>query len=61
MTQVKDLEIINKLTMAPLRTCYSMHSCCLCNKPIKNGEKYYDVSLKVRAHENCVEPRSWLR
>ena len=40
----------------PLRTCYSMHSCCVCDLTIRLGEKYYDGGLNKRCHVECAPP-----
>jgi recombinational DNA repair protein (RecF pathway) len=43
-----------KLQSKPLRTCLSMHECCVCKEKIKYGESYYDGGIRKRAHERCM-------
>lgn len=38
-----------------LRTCYSMHECCICGGTIHNGSGYYDSGHDKRGHFTCVE------
>lgn len=45
---------INALVLKPIRTCYSTHECCLCEKDIKLGEQYRDGGLGRRAHLSCI-------
>jgi hypothetical protein len=38
-----------------VRTCMSMHRCCVCLATIKLGESYHDGGWPRRAHEACAE------
>jgi len=37
-----------------VRTCYSMHECCVCGKKITYGQRYCDGGYKYRAHVECA-------
>lgn len=37
----------------PVRRCYTMHECSVCKKMIRNGESYYDMNGRRRAHIVC--------
>jgi hypothetical protein len=50
-------KLLNSLALAPLRTCRTLHHCCLCDKPIMFGEQYRDCGYRRRAHQTCFE--SW--
>jgi hypothetical protein len=39
----------------PLRTCKSLHECCLCDRPITYQDNYRDGGYGKRAHETCVQ------
>jgi hypothetical protein len=41
----------------PKRTCYSMHECAVCERPIKLGETYFDGGLNRRCHTLCAPPK----
>ena len=41
----------------PRRTCYSLHSCAICEEEITYGETYYDGGYGKRAHDECVNPQ----
>lgn len=43
------------LTKYPLRTCQTLHECCLCNLHIMFGQKYYDGGIRRRAHVQCAK------
>ena len=45
---------IKKLTDYPIRKCYSMHDCCLCEETIALGQLYFDGGYGNRAHITCV-------
>lgn len=46
--------LLNRLALAPMRTCQSMHACCLCSDSIMLGQQYRDKGLKARAHLYCI-------
>lgn len=37
----------------PVRLCQTMHSCILCIDVIGAGQRYYDGSYPMRAHDHC--------
>lgn len=37
----------------PVRLCATLHSCILCPEPITAGQRYYDGSYPLRAHDRC--------
>ena len=39
----------------PLRTCRTMHDCCICGTEIRRGHSYRDGGYDRRAHEHCAE------
>jgi hypothetical protein len=41
----------------PIRTCRTMHLCCICKNNIMNSQKYYDGGYHRRAHLNCVNKK----
>jgi len=45
------------LARGAVRRCHSVHECCLCDEPIKDGQFYLDKGLKLRAHVRCVHPK----
>jgi hypothetical protein len=45
----------NRLALAPVRTCRSLHHCVFCNQPISLGETYRDKGLNARAHDFCFK------
>lgn len=46
--------LIRSLQSAPVRKCYTVHSCALCLHDIKLGEHYADRGYGRRAHYDCV-------
>ena len=38
----------------PIRTCLTMHSCCICDVTIALGQEYHDGGYGRRAHVACV-------
>jgi hypothetical protein len=44
------------LLECPIRTCYSLHECCLCFGEIIANDEYYDGGYGNRAHIGCVVP-----
>ncbi len=38
-----------------LRTCYSMHECCICGDTIHNSSNYYCGGHGKRGHVTCVD------
>jgi len=38
----------------PIRTCRTMHDCCVCGGTIRDGEQYHDGGYGRRAHTSCV-------
>jgi hypothetical protein len=49
----------NEYSHYRLRTCYSLHSCNVCEEDIRMGQRYFDGGFRKRAHEHCVERRSY--
>lgn len=49
-------ELIERLLHSPVRTCRTMHECCLCDVPIRHGDGYRDAGVMIRAHLSCVNP-----
>lgn len=58
-----DYKLAIRLRKGKLRTCQSVHECCLCDLPITLGQRYYDAGLTARSHvghldggcaENCT-------
>lgn len=40
----------------PLRMCYTLHHCVMCQELIKVGEHYYDGGREwLRSHYECAE------
>lgn len=48
-------ENLKRLFLKPIRTCRSLHMCCVCPSWINSGDKYYDGGESNRAHERCVQ------
>jgi hypothetical protein len=46
-------KLINRLALAPVRTCRTLHYCCLCGKDITYGNNYRDGGRDHRAHVTC--------
>lgn len=46
-----------------VRTCNSMHECCLCESTITLGQRYHDGGYGKRAHVECcaagVSAKDW--
>jgi len=42
-----------RLSLAPIRTCRSLHSCVFCGLGIVLGDRYRDRGYAARAHETC--------
>ncbi|MCK4240845.1 MAG: hypothetical protein KAX30_04420 [Candidatus Atribacteria bacterium] len=40
-----------------IRTCYSLHHCCVCHKPITLGQDYHDGGNARRCHVKCAPPK----
>lgn len=38
-----------------LRTCQSLHECCVCGEDITLGQRYRDGGYRRRAHESCAD------
>lgn len=49
------LAFLNSLSLAPKRTCKSLHYCELCACEIRNGQEYRDRGVDRRAHEECFQ------
>jgi hypothetical protein len=49
------LQMFDSLASAPLRTCNSLHHCCICNRSIMMGERYRDRGYGRRAHDACLK------
>lgn len=49
------LDLQDKYHRYPLRRCYSLHTCAVCEEAITSGETYYDGGYRRRAHESCVD------
>jgi hypothetical protein len=49
------LAFLNSLALKPVRTCQSLHSCCMCECEIRLGDKYRDGGIRKRAHEDCFQ------
>jgi hypothetical protein len=47
--------LCNRLALAPVRTCRTLHSCVLCGKDITDGQEYRDKGYGARAHEGCFK------
>ncbi len=58
---LRDFKLIQRLSKYPVRTCRTMHECCLCVKGIKCGEIYHDGRRGKRAHPECIYRESILR
>ncbi len=58
---LRDFKLIQRLSKYPVRTCRTMHECCLCDKGIKCGEIYHDGRRGKRAHPECIYRESILR
>lgn len=43
------------MTKYPLRMCYTMQDCFICQSDIFCGEQYYDGGSGHRAHKLCAE------
>lgn len=43
----------NRLALAPVRTCRTLHSCIFCGGDITDGQQYRDKGYGARAHEGC--------
>ena len=43
-----------KLSELPVRCCYTLHKCCVCKKPIIDGQHYFDGGVRRRIHIDCV-------
>jgi hypothetical protein len=48
-------KMINRLALAPLRTCRTLHECVLCAQPITLGQQFRDRGYGARAHEGCFK------
>lgn len=48
------LEVLDSLSRAPLRTCRSMHHCCICRQDITLGQRYRDRGYGRRCHLSCL-------
>lgn len=48
------IALLTSLSAAPLRTCRSLHHCCLCEKDITLDQMYRDRGYGKRAHLPCV-------
>ena len=48
---------LQRLVRKPIRVCYTMHECLICNEGINVGQRYFDGGHGRRAHEDCV--RRW--
>lgn len=48
-------KMINRLALATIRQCRSLHTCCFCNNSILNGDQYRDKGYGARAHETCFQ------
>lgn len=46
---------LEKVRGYPVRLCYSLHHCFLCDQGIIQGESYYDGGYGLRAHVVCVQ------
>ena len=46
-------KLLNRLRLAKIRTCRSLHSCVLCETDITYGETYRDKGYAARAHDDC--------
>ena len=53
--------MVNRLALAPVRTCRSLHSCVFCPDPIRDGQQYRDKGYGCRAHELCFKATAELR
>jgi hypothetical protein len=53
--QSRLLRMCNRLALAPVRTCRSLHSCTFCGLDIKPGETYRDKGYGARAHDFCFK------
>jgi len=42
------------LNETPIRTCYTVHECCLCGGDITCGQSYADRGIRRRAHYDCI-------
>ncbi len=58
---LRDFKLIQRLSKYPVRTCRTMHECCLCDKGIKCGEIYHDGRRGKRAHPECIYRERILR
>lgn len=47
--------LCNRLALAPVRTCRTLHGCVLCGKDITLGQEYRDKGYGARAHEACFK------
>ena len=43
-------KLARRLRHGVMRTCNSLHECCLCDLPITMGQTYFDAGLKFRSH-----------
>jgi hypothetical protein len=46
---------VRPLMQLPIRTCYTLHECCLCKGQITNGQQYHDGGYGRRAHVQCQD------
>lgn len=42
-------------TKYPVRTCYTLHFCEICQRDITLGQQYYDGGYGRRAHVGCAD------
>lgn len=48
-------DMCNRLALAPVRTCKTLHQCVWCAQPITYGEEYLDRGHGARAHVYCFK------
>lgn len=48
-------KMCNRLALAPVRKCRSLHSCVFCEQPIRDGDLYRDAGYAARAHDFCFQ------
>lgn len=50
-------KLTEQLAAKPVRTCYTLHHCEACCRPINIGEQYRGDRTDGRMHEDCYQAR----
>jgi hypothetical protein len=53
--EARKIDKARRLKSKPIRICRWLNECNICEKDIKDGQKYYDGGSRLRGHVECVE------